>query len=139
MIVHRFMSDKEYQALVAGETLTNTTVHADNGQKSRSVGFCFFTEPPEDAIHWLSFIVTTDWCVTLDIPDQLLRESKARYRDPEHDSFKHPASIWRKEWCLKQYSSSTAHIVNASDQWRGYEEKMMGSLFAFFGQMLFGL
>lgn len=132
------MSDKEYQALVAGETLKNDTIHAKNGQKSRSVGFCFFTEPPEDAIHWLSFIVTTDWCVTLDIPDQLLRESKARYRDPEHDSFEHRAAIWRKEWCLKQYSIQTARIISATDKWKGYEEAMIGQVLAFFGQALFG-
>ena len=70
MIVHRFMSDLEYQRLMAGETLTNTTVHAAEGRKSRSVGFCFFTESPEEAIHWLSFNVSTDWCVTFDIPDK---------------------------------------------------------------------
>ena len=95
MIVHRFMSDLEYQRLMDGETLTNTTVHAAEGRKSRSVGFCFFTESPEEAIHWLSFNVSTDWCVTFDIPDNLLQKSRARYRDPEKDTLLAHASIWR--------------------------------------------
>lgn len=124
MIVHRFMSDKEYQRLLAGKTLTNTTVHAANGCKSTSVGFCFFTEPPEEAIHWLSFNVTTEWCVTFDIPDQLFTKSMAHYRDPEKDKWGAPASIWRTEWCLQKYSIRTARIVKADDQWAMYAENI---------------
>ena len=125
MIVHRFMSDREYQSLMAGKTLANTTVHAANGHKSTSVGFCFFTESPEEAVHWLSFTVgSLDWCVTLDIPDQLLHKSKAHYRDPENDSWIHPASIWRTEWCLREYSISTARIIKTDDQWAKYVENM---------------
>lgn len=136
MIVHRFMSDKEYQRLLAGETLTNTTVHARHGKKSYSVGFCFFTEPPEEAIHWLSFNVDTDWCVTFDIPEQLLTKSMAHYRDPEKDRWGAPASIWRTEWCLQEYSVSTAHIVKADDQWATYAEDMMNEFSNF---VLYGL
>ena len=129
MIVHRFMSDREYKRLMAGETLTNTTVHARLGRKSRSVGFCFFTEPPEKAVHWLSFTVgSLDWCVTFDIPDHLLQESKAHYRDPENDSFLNPASIWRTEYCLQEYSISTVRIIKADNQWADYEENMKKEL-----------
>jgi hypothetical protein len=140
MIVHRFMSDKEYQALIAGEILTNTTVHANNGKKSTSVGFCFFTEAPEEAIHWMSFNVSVDWCVTFDIPRQLLTKSRGRYRDPEKDSWDlpEPAAIWRTEYCLQSYSIQTARIINATDKWKGYEEAMIGQVLAFFGQALFG-
>lgn len=129
MIVHRFMSDREYKRLMAGETLTNTTVHASLGRKSRSVGFCFFTEPPEKAIHWLSFNVDTDWCVTFDIPDNMLRKSKAHYRDPEHDSFEHPTSIWRTEWCLQEYSIRTVRVIKADNQYAKYAENVENEAF----------
>lgn len=126
MIVHRFMSDEEYRSLLAGETLTNKTNHAANGLRSTSVGFCFFTEEPDKAIHWLSTIVSTDWCVTFDIPVQLLTKSRARYRDPERDNWllDKPATIWRTEWCLQQYSVQTARIIKTDDQWAKYVENM---------------
>lgn len=131
MIVHRFMSDREYQRLMAGETLTNTTKHAEVGRKSTSIGFCFFTEPPEEAVHWLSFTVgSLDWCVTLDIPDHLLHKSRACYRDPERDNWllDHPALIWREEWCLREYSLADVRVVAATDQWKDYEEDMKREL-----------
>lgn len=136
MIVHRFMSDKEYQRLMAGETLTNTTVHADKN-RSTSVGFCFFTEPPEEAIHWLSCIVDTDWCVTFDIPRRLLTKSRARYRDPKKDdlTLPVPATIWRTERCLQEYSIHTAHIVKADDQWAKYAENLEKQLVNILGPL----
>lgn len=120
------MSDIEYRLLMRGDTLTNTTNHAAKGQRSTSIGFCFFTEEPDKAIHWLSTIVSTDWCVTFDIPVQLLTKSRARYRDPERDNWllDKPATIWRTEWCLQQYSIQTARIVNADDRWAKYVENM---------------
>ena len=136
MIVHRFMSDKEYQRLIDGKTLTNTAKHAENGKKSTSVGFCFFTEPPEEAIHWLSFIVDTDWCVTFDIPNHLLHESKGCYRDPENDRFGSPAFVWRKEWCLMEYSTNTVRIIKSDKQFAKYAENLENELF---GLILHGL
>lgn len=128
MIVHRFMSDLEYRLIMRGDTLTNTTVHKNLGRRSTSVGFCFFTEPPEEAIHWLSFNVSTDWCVTFDIPDQLLTKSRARYRDPEKDSnrelFAEPASKWRTEWCLQEYSLADVKVIGFTEQWKDYAEKL---------------
>lgn len=125
MIVHRFMSDREYQSLMAGKTLANTTKHAEVGRQSTSIGFCFFTEPPEEAVHWLSFAVgSLDWCVTFDIPDHLLHKSKAHYRDPKNDGWGHHSSIWRTEWCLREYSISTARVIKADNQWAKYEEDL---------------
>ena len=127
------MSETEYQRLVRGKTLRNTRNHASNGQKTTSVGFCFFTEPPEEAIHWLSTIVDTDWCVTLDIPDEMLTESKGLYRDPEEDNkrawFEEPAAKWRTEWCLKKYSTRTARIIEASDKYKYYLADLLNSIF----------
>ena len=128
MIVHRFMCDLEYQSLFRGKLLKNTTVHANKGRNSTSVGFCFFTEPPEEAIHWLSFNVDTDWCVKFDIPDHMLQQSKAHYRDPEHDSWENPASIWRTEWCLQEYSLANVRIIGATEKYRYYAEKMKREL-----------
>ena len=127
------MSDIEYKSLLTGTTLTNTTNHAANGHKSTSVGFCFFTEPPEEAIHWMWFNVSVDWCVTFDIPDRLLTKSKGRYRDPKRDRWDlpEPASIWRTEWCLQEYSIRTVRIVKADDRWAHYEENLMNQVSGF--------
>ena len=56
MVVHRFMSDAEYEVLTAGGRLMNGTDHGASGNKSTSIGFCFFSEDPEVAVHWLSGI-----------------------------------------------------------------------------------
>lgn len=125
MIVHRFMSDKEYRSLLGGETLKNTTVHSSNGYNSSSVGFCFFTEQPDKAIHWLSFIVCSDWCVTFNIPDNMLTKSRALYRDPEKDTWYETAAIYRDEYCLKEYSIKTVEILKADNQWANYKEDMI--------------
>lgn len=137
MIVHRFMSDIEYKSLLTGTTLTNTTKHAEVGKKSTSFGFCFFTEKPEDAVHWLSFVAgSLDWCVTLDIPEHLLHKSRGCYRDPERGSIERPAAIWRTEWCLREYSLGDVRVVAATDQWKNYEEDMKRELVNHLGELL---
>jgi len=132
MIVHRFMSDKEYQRLIAGETLTNHTQHNLNGWATTSIGFCFFTEPPHEAIHWLSFIVDTDWCVTFDIPDNMLTEAKAKYhkvdKDTERKPLIDPTSCWRTEYCLTKYSIRQVKIINATDEYESYGQEIKNLL-----------
>lgn len=133
MIVHRFMSNEEYRKLMRGETLRNITVQKSIGNKSDSIGFCFFTEPPEEAIHWLSFIVNSDWCVTLEIPDGLLTKSKGRYRDVEKDRGRgpldEPAVMWRTEWCLQKYSLRDVRVIEATDKWKMYGKIPEGASF----------
>ena len=85
MIVHRFMSDTEYECLMAGASLMNGTIHGNHGQATTSVGFCFFTEDPDKAIHWLSGCCDPEWCVTMEFSDGYLKESEATYRDPDND------------------------------------------------------
>ncbi len=41
MILHRFMSKREYDALMAGKQLVNTIDHGAQGERSSSIGFCF--------------------------------------------------------------------------------------------------
>lgn len=139
MIVHRFMSNLEYQRLLKGDLMKNTTVHAQLSM-SESVGFCFFTEPPEEAIHWLSGNVTTDWCVTFDIPEQMLTKTRARYRDPEKDKsiLGKPVTKWRTEWCLQEYSTCTVRIVNVTDQWANYIGKAEKEAIRIMQALLYG-
>lgn len=128
MILHRFMSQQEFDKLMAGEVLTNTTDHhRDMGRHTSSVGFCFFTENPDEAIHWLSHIVCQDVCVTLQIPDDLLTESEGEYRDVENDDvegmslmelfFTPPLTIWRKEYCLQRYSLREVEVLKHTDKY----------------------
>lgn len=134
MIVHRFMSDIEYRKLMAGYTLRNTTIHAANGWKTSSVGFCFFKEKPEEAIKWLSFIVDTDWCVTFDIPKRMLKKSRARYRDPNNDTLFNPSSCFRNEYSMEVYSLKTCKIIDATDKYKNYCSNIINQILSFFGR-----
>ena len=121
MKVNRFMSAKEYEALMAGQPLHNETNHGAKGVKSTSIGFCFFTENPDKAIHWLSGLVTTDWLVEMEIPDEMLNESKGRYCDVDRDTgFGMPPMMWRKEYCLTDYQLSQVKILDTSDRYALY-------------------
>ena len=118
------MSKREYDALMTGEVLRNDTDHGAMGQKTDSVGFCFFPEQPDEAIHWLSFIVDADLCVTMEIPDALLRKSQGRYRDVEKDKgsalFDEPPMLWRTEYCLTEYSLQIVRVLHVTDQYKWY-------------------
>lgn len=127
MIVHRFMSDSEYECLIAGAKLMNATDHhAARGQKTNSVGFCFFVEDPDEAIHWLSGCTFPDWCVTMEIPDEMLRESYGIYRDPERDDLHAPApkegrpTMKKREYCLTSYSLNDVKVINATERFARY-------------------
>lgn len=123
MILHRFMSKREYDALMTGKKLVNTTNHAAQGEKSSSVGFCFFPEEPSEAIHWLSFIVDADVCVTMEIPGQLVTPTKGRYRDVEKDNgglLSEPPMLWRTEYCLTEYSLQQVHVLYATEEYKMY-------------------
>lgn len=123
------MSEAEFERLIAGERLTNTTdFHGEQGKRTTSVGFCFFPEDPDEAIHWLRGIVTTDRCVTLDIPDELLTESTGKYRDPDKDEYTEDMGFFaaltmpcptmeKKEYCLKEYSLQTVRLLSATDKY----------------------
>lgn len=124
MILHRFMSKQEYNALIAGDDLHSCKIHKLTGQHTDSVGFCFFPEEPDEAIHWLSWIVNADVCVTMDIPDDLLTKSRGRYRDVEKDKglglFDPIPMIWRTEYCLTDYSLRTVRVLDATFKYQMY-------------------
>lgn len=136
MILHRFMSAAEYEILIAGGKLTNTTDHhKEHGNKTTSVGFCFFPEDPDKAFHWLSGIVNTEVCVTFDIDESLLTESTATYRDSEKDNiegmtifdimFSPAPQIERKEYCMTEYSLKVAKVLRVTMKYRDYFEKIL--------------
>lgn len=143
MILHRFMSEAEYDVLISGGKLLNTTDHhKERGNKTTSVGFCFFPEPPDKAIHWLSGIVNTEVCVTFDIDESLLTESTATYRDHEKDNsegmslwelifspapqiFSSVPQIERKEYCMTEYSLKVAKVLSVTTKYRDYFEKIL--------------
>lgn len=113
MILHRFCSEEELTKYLSGITLVNTTDHAANGCRTTSKGFCFFSQDPEKAIHWLSGIVDMDWLVTFEIKERFVKRSKGNY---EIDG--KPKLI--TEYCSMSYDRSTFRFVRASRKYRTY-------------------
>ena len=113
MVVHRFMSKAEWKQLKAGKVLRNSSTHA--GRATTSRGFCFFTEEPDEAIHWLSGIVNPEMCVTMDVRDGLLNEGFGRYHVGEGMQMK------KEYWC-EQYSVKDVDVVRHSTRYSGYAE-----------------
>ena len=123
------MSEAEYEVLIAGGKLMNATVHnRENGQRTTSVGFCFFPEDPVKAYHWLHGIVNMEMCVTLDIDENLLTESTATYRDPDKDEYTEDMgfleamlmpcpTMEKKEYCMTEYSLDVAKVLDATDKY----------------------
>ena len=122
MILHRFMSEIEYAKLMRGEVLTNTTIHRLAGSDSDAVGFCFFAENPEDAVHWLNGAACTDVCVTFNVPDGFMHEAQAHYRDPRYeptlDPKKRHPKILRTDYCIVRYSKAVFPIITATTRYR---------------------
>ena len=93
----RFMSIEELGKYLRGEKLKNHTVWKDRGDKTDSVGFCFFddSESPEERLEYYSrgITCTTDvWAVFEQIGGEPLKKCTGIYRDPEKDN----ASIEQK-------------------------------------------
>jgi len=116
------MSRKEFDSLLEGKRLLNDRAH--NQEVTSSVGFCFFTEEPASAIHWLSGVVSTDMLVTLDFEEGHLTHSRGRYRDIENDDLSLPSDkipcVWRDEYCTTSYSRDCARIVSYTDMYKDY-------------------
>lgn len=121
MILHRFCSEAEYKAFMRGERLTNYTDHgAKRGyDASTAVGFCFFVEDPEEAKHWLSGIVDFDFCLTLDIPDHLLRVCHGRYPAWVKPGV-YKDTIRRTEFSCTEYDNGSVKLLKASTAFRTY-------------------
>lgn len=128
MIIHRFMSRSEYEQLVAGKELYNNTNHHKKDQKrTNSVGFCFFMEDPDQAVHWLCGIVDLEMCVTMEVPDGWGVRSWGLYLDEEASDLSKPMNYqefmreakWKKrtEICRCRYSTKQVRIISATDKY----------------------
>ena len=135
MKVYRFCSQAEFIKYMHGEVLTNTTVH---NNRTNSIGFCFTTEAPHQAIHYLCGCVDTEVCMGLIFPDDYLTPAKGIYAAPAPAPVPHgsatvpcdssqvpsqgiqtlasidPTSIPRiekDEYCTTSYSSRVSKLI----------------------------
>lgn len=128
MIVHRFMSKQELSVLLAGKQLCNSTNHHKKfNRRTTSIGFCFFADDPDEAVHWLSGIVDLDYCVTMEVDDGFLLQSYGLYMDNETTDLSHPMNYddfmkvakfkKRTEYCRSRYSLTDVKILNVTDKY----------------------
>ena len=110
MIVHRFMSEVEYNMLMQGAQLRNDNRH--EGFLTTSVGFCFFTEPPDEAIHWLSGCCDPERCVTMEIDRSHLQTAIGHYRNPKGGKMN------IVECCCTTYSLKIAKVLSVTDKYK---------------------
>lgn len=76
MILHRFCSQKEFDAFKRGEYSPSTNHSVKRGGASTSVGFFFFPENLERSKRWLSGVVDFDVCITVEVNPSDVVQSK---------------------------------------------------------------
>lgn len=136
MRLFRFMSKKEFDKLLNGEDLINTTKHKGY---TKSVGFCFMEGVEEDAEYsyeFLSGIVSGEICVLFDT-DEKLNESYGVYADPYGHFFD---TITKDEYCIEKYNKETIKPIKYCNnfdnifcedkewKWQKIEDKFGGML-----------
>lgn len=120
MIIHRFMSQAEYEKYKAGEDLRNDTNHnVLRGEASTAIGFCWFDDDPEDAKHRLSGIVDFDICLTVEAPAYALHRCSGRYPTYSAPGVKSGIKYYR-EYCCRSYNRDNFKEIEASDKFRNY-------------------
>lgn len=120
MILHRFCSQREFDAYMRGETLINEKDHgAERGyEATTAVGFCFFVDAPEKAKHRLSGIVDFDVCLTVDVCPSKIRLCHGRY--PEwHDGVR-IGTVKYVEFCSISYNNRDFKLLSADKSFRHY-------------------
>lgn len=124
MIVYRFCSKAERDAVMSGKTIVNDTRHyVIRGDASSSFGFCFFTEDPEEAKHWLSGIVVMDFLMAYEVDEQHLTPSLARYA--QYSAPGVPSGcVMRREWCSRDISPDKFRLLSVSDRFAGYAPRI---------------
>lgn len=116
------MSAEEWRRLQAGQLLVNESKH--RGFRSESRGFCFTTDDPKEAIHYLSGNVDTDVCVTMEVPEGMLRKTKAIYRDHKSDkeidllptSLNDVPHVEKTEYCCTRYSLDKVRVISSTTE-----------------------
>ena len=135
MILHRFMSRKEFDAYMRGETLTNKTNHETAGRASTAVGFCWFDDDPDEAVHRLSGNVDLDICLTVETNGIELRKCFGRYPNWVRPGIRE-GSCLKTEYCCRRYSKERLAYVSHADRFSTYapNASLLRELFPFLYQ-----
>lgn len=119
MQVTRFMSKDEWDAFKEGRILFNDTDHFNGGRGgSKSKGFCFTEDTPDEAWKYLKGIVDADVCATFEFPDGYLKRSSGVYAD-HSEGAKFEDRVLKTEWCCEKYHRSIAKVVDVIDPFKG--------------------
>lgn len=137
MKVFRFMSKVEFEKYKNNFTLENNKRHEG---KTNSIGFCFLdTEEftPEEAMHFLSGIVTFDVCAVFETEEKL-HKTYGIYAKPIKSTgnpFEDLLNIFNgftdkftaNEYCVNKYNKKTMKLLKYSEeiwkQWNPAEEQ----------------
>lgn len=134
MKVFRFMSKVEFEKYKYGFTLQNNTKHEG---KTNSVGFCFlniddFT--PEEAMHFLSGIVTFDVCAVFET-EKKLHKTYGIYAKPIKSTGNPMEDLINllcgfndrftaNEYCITEYNKETMKLLKYSEEiWKQWNPK----------------
>lgn len=137
MRVTRFMSKDEWDAFKDGRILYNDTDHFNGGRGgSKSKGFCFTEDTPDEAWKYLKGIVDADVCVVFEFPDGYLRESRGIYAD-HSDGTGFFDKVIKTEWCCEEYDNKVAQVVSFRNPFQGEEYADLKMLAHIFRQILY--
>lgn len=137
MKVTRFMSKDEWDAFKDGRILYNDTDHFNGGRGgSKSKGFCFTEDTPDEAWKYLKGIVDADVWATFEFPDGYLRESRGIYAD-HSDGAGFFNKVIKTEWCCEEYDNKVAQVVSFRNPFQGEEYADLKMLAHIFRQMLY--
>lgn len=103
---------------MAGVTLRNDTNHSvKRGSATTAIGFCFFTEDPEDAKHRLAGIVDFDQCITVEVPDDAVMKCQGRYAD-FYEKWEIVGGKYYPEYCTTHYCKDTFRLISHTDKYK---------------------
>lgn len=137
MKVFRFMSKEEFEKYNKNITLKNNTKHDG---KTNSVGFCFLNMEeytPEEAIHFLSGVVSFDVCAVFETEEKLNKTYGiyAKPIDPSGNIMEDMINLFlgfnvrftANEYCTTKYNNKTMKLIKYSEeiweQWNPAEEQ----------------
>ena len=122
----RFMGKSELIAYLLGEDLENHTNWGMHGNRSESVGFCFFddSESPEYRLHYVAGAADISFCVEFETVGPVkLRKSQGTYAKPEEMKARTKRGLLRAlcskkvrkvtEYSLEHYNKHMLKLVRA--------------------------
>lgn len=128
MKLFRFMSKEEFDKYIKNEKLVNNTDHAKAGQKSNSIGFCFFNYAhykPEEMLHSLTGIVDFDVCCIFETERNNVKRTYGRYSKAISKNSFIRETIIAHEYCTTEYSKGNfkllKHSIPVWDNWDNWK------------------